>query len=88
VQEALATGLPVLAPNAGGPRDLVRHGRTGYLFSDDIAQYVELLRDPLRRKRFGLAARKSVLTRTWPAVCDELIGHYAAVIGHTHQAAA
>ncbi|HUQ55081.1 glycosyltransferase family 1 protein [Lentzea sp.] len=88
VQEALATGLPVLAPNAGGPRDLVAHGRTGYLFEDDIAQYADLLRDPLRRRRFGLAARKSVLSRTWSAVCDELMGHYAAVIGLTHRAAA
>ncbi|WP_218159617.1 glycosyltransferase family 4 protein [Lentzea albida] len=88
VQEALATGLPVLAPNAGGPRDLVDHGRTGYLFDDDITQYVDLLRDPLRRRRFGLAARKSVLTRTWPAICDQLMGHYAAVMGLTHQAAA
>ena len=27
------------------------------------------------------AARRSVLGRTWPAVCDELFGHYEAVLG-------
>jgi phosphatidylinositol alpha 1,6-mannosyltransferase len=82
VQEALASGLPVLAPNAGGPRDLVKPGRTGYLLSDDPAELraaVENLRDPALRKRFGRAARPSVAGRTWSAVCAELMGHYDAV---------
>ncbi|MGQ0774215.1 MAG: glycosyltransferase family 4 protein [Pseudonocardiales bacterium] len=94
VQEALASGLPVIAPDAGGPRDLVAHGRTGFLLpetgkSDSDVVFGEALRaairtldaDPELRIRYGAAARRSVLRRTWPAVCDELLGHYAEVTG-------
>jgi phosphatidylinositol alpha 1,6-mannosyltransferase len=87
VQEALASGLPVLAPDSGGPRDLVEPGRTGFLLApyDDaefgaaLASTVDTLRRPAVRRRLGAAARVSVLDRTWPAVCDELIAHYDQV---------
>lgn len=88
VQEAMASGLPVLAPNAGGPRDLVDHGRTGYLLPADRAGFASMLRQRVAelanedlRRRMAIAARTKVLTRTWPAVCAELVGHYEAVIG-------
>ncbi|MGH3980320.1 MAG: glycosyltransferase family 4 protein [Pseudonocardiaceae bacterium] len=90
VQEALASGVPVLAPDAGGPRDLVAPGRTGFLLpAHDDAAFGEALRGRVRtlaadarlRERLGASARRSVLGRTWPAVCDELLGHYAEVTG-------
>ena len=33
------------------------------------------------RQRYSVAARRSVLGRTWPAICEELLGHYDAVHG-------
>jgi phosphatidylinositol alpha 1,6-mannosyltransferase len=94
VQEALASGLPVIAPDAGGPRDLVAHGHSGFLLpetgqADADQVFGAALRDAVLvlahdsglRTRFGTAARRGVLRRTWPAVCDELLGHYAAVTG-------
>ncbi len=86
LQEAAASGLPVVAPAAGGPLDLVDHGVTGYLVppSDPgafTAAVARLAADPAARAAFGAAGRRKVLSRNWPALTEELIGHYAAVLG-------
>ena len=84
VQEAMASGLPVIAPDAGGPRDLVAPYRTGLLlpvgeFENRLPESVDHL--VAERRRYSLAARRSVLGRTWPVICDELLGHYDEVLG-------
>ncbi|MFD8396179.1 glycosyltransferase family 4 protein [Streptomyces sp. NPDC059680] len=85
VQEAMASGVPVVAPAAGGPLDLVAHGRTGYLVpprdADAVQEAVrELAANPARRTAFGAAARTMVEGRTWAAVGDQLIAHYDDVL--------
>lgn len=84
VQEAQASGTAVVAPHAGGPTDLIEHGVDGLLYApesdSDLRRQVErLVRDPALRARLGEAGRRRVLQRTWSALTDELLGHYAAV---------
>jgi phosphatidylinositol alpha 1,6-mannosyltransferase len=91
VQEALASAVPVIAPNAGGPRDLISHGRTGFLL--EVVDFERLLPGAVThliqaRSHYSPAARRSVLQRTWPVICDELLGHYEAVQGRRRVKAA
>ncbi|MEV6968600.1 glycosyltransferase family 1 protein [Hamadaea sp. NPDC051192] len=86
IQEAHASGVPVVAPASGGPIDLVDPGVTGFLVPPDdggaiVEAVARLAASPSLRQRMGLAARVAVAGRTWAALGDELIGHYSAVLG-------
>ncbi|MGW5423621.1 glycosyltransferase family 4 protein [Streptomyces sp. NPDC003943] len=85
VQEAMASGVPVVAPAAGGPLDLVAHRRTGLLVLPEDAgalreAVASLAAAPTLRAAYGRAGRAAVEQRTWEAVGDELIGHYLEVL--------
>jgi phosphatidylinositol alpha 1,6-mannosyltransferase len=86
VQESLASAVPVIAPPAGGPRDLVSHGKTGWLIDTKcprtLADLVTQLRDnreQVRQKR--PVARESVSARTWSKVGNALLEHYYQALG-------
>jgi phosphatidylinositol alpha 1,6-mannosyltransferase len=92
IQESLASGVPVIAPQSGGPLDLVQHGRTGFLLdtsnASDLIAAFELLSDAHTRLLMGITARESVTHRTWEKVNSELINHYrelSAVTADTHK---
>jgi len=84
VQEALASGIPVIAPNFGGPTDLVKHGWTGYLIdtantyslNHAVNQIIQLAEPAL----MGARARESVIERTWQSVNAQLISHYTELV--------
>ena len=61
--EAMAAGLPIVATDCGGPRDLVEEGKTGYLVPvkapTALAEALtRILSDPARRAGMGEAGRR------------------------------
>ena len=86
IQEAAASGLPVVAPAVGGPLDLVEDGVTGYLVpplsADALTDAVAaLVAAADLRRAFGTAGRSMVLGRSWSVVGDQLVDHYSTVLG-------
>lgn len=85
IQEAMASGLPVVAARAGGAIDLVREGETGALFTpgsaDDLRNSIQsVIADPTRRAAMGQAGRAAAERRSWARVMDELLDHYRRTI--------
>lgn len=84
IQEAHASGLPVVAPAAGGPIDLVDTGADGTLYDPTLPGALRAAVEPLTadsalRARLGEAGRRRVLGRSWESICTELTGHYDSV---------
>ncbi|MGN7212601.1 glycosyltransferase family 4 protein [Brachybacterium paraconglomeratum] len=85
IQEAMASGLPVIAPRRGGPVDLVTPSRTGWLYTPGMLDELrdraaDLLFDDAKREAFGTAALESVRKRTWPVLSEQLRGYYRRAI--------
>ena len=81
IQEAQATGLPLVAPRSGGPVFLVDHAETGFLAHPSqprgFNKLVEdLVSDDSLRARIGENARRSVLKKSWEANNALLLDYY------------
>ena len=82
VQEALASGVPAVVTDAGGPRFIVRPGRTGCVASneDEFCKcIVSLARDRDLRRELGSAGRRQVENQSWDRVFAEVYAAYARV---------
>ena len=94
IQEAQASGVPVVVPARGGPLDLVQHERTGLFY---IPSQHRSLREMVQRLAADETLRATLATngltrvadRSWAHVVDELITeHYAGVVGRDDTLAA
>ncbi len=78
--EAMAAGLPVVAVNATGTRDVVEHGKDGYLTSDDsraLAQAISIvLKDEDLMNRLRVASLEKAQSYTIELQARKLVEVY------------
>jgi glycosyltransferase involved in cell wall biosynthesis len=79
--EALASGLPILATDTGGTRELVEDGKNGFIIqtksSDNIAEKIKRLIDnPELRQKMAKESRKKALEMSWEKVAGEYVEIY------------
>jgi phosphatidylinositol alpha 1,6-mannosyltransferase len=85
IQEAHASGLPVIAPSIGGQRHLIREGINGYLvdhtrwgaFREKVHALVD---DEVLRRTMSREAYLAVAEKSWDNNNQALLGHYASVL--------
>lgn len=78
--EAMACGLPVVATDVAGNREVVSQGVNGYLVgvedTESLAQaLVALIRDPALRERMGRESRRLVQSYDW----RDIVRRYEAI---------
>jgi D-inositol-3-phosphate glycosyltransferase len=83
--EALASGRPVIATNAGGPATIITHGVDGLLTApDDAAQLAENLTLILTNAHFahqlGVAGRARAERYGWSNIGCDILDVYRSLI--------
>lgn len=78
--EAMAAGLPIVAVDGGGTRDIVEHGKQGFLVDNDpdaLADGLQrLLSDPEQMKRFSQNALEKASAFDVRALAKQMIAVY------------
>ena len=83
--EALASGRPVIATNAGGPATIITHGVDGLLTAPDDANQLadnlaRVLTDPHVAHQMGLAARARAERYGWSNIGCDVLDVYRSLI--------
>lgn len=90
VLEALASGVPAVVTPDGGPKYIVRDGKTGFVAKDDgfAAAIATLVRDRARLDAMRVTAREYALGCSWDAVFGRVYDGYAAALASVPAVAA
>ena len=83
-QEALSSGVPVIAPIKGAVREFVIDGFNGLTVDMSKSNSLKEISDDhwnlLFSSEFKINARNSVANRSWDSVNSELISHYRSIV--------
>lgn len=83
VLEAMSSGVPAIVTDQMGPKEIVRHGETGFVAASEweFRRYLDVLLDrPTLRRTMARKAREYALTQGWNVVFDELLRQYSETI--------
>lgn len=77
VLESMASGVPVIARDEGGPSETVKHGKSGYLVPPhDLDTFVKYCRalatDAALREEMNINAREQALNTTWDKINNQV----------------
>jgi glycosyltransferase involved in cell wall biosynthesis len=88
--EAMARGVPVIAPNISGVRDVVIDGETGLLIDHDVTSLchavVRIVDEPGLREHLIEGARAQAHRFEWPEIAIECAQLYDEVLASSPQA--
>lgn len=80
IQEAMASGLPVIVTEQGAASDHIQEGVTGFICDHNPAAFAEaarrLVENPTLRLQMGHAARAYAEMRPWSSIMSQLENHY------------
>jgi glycosyltransferase involved in cell wall biosynthesis len=85
VMEAMASGKPIIASNVPGPKDIITHGRDGYLFERgnivQLREFLELLiENSGLREELGREARETIEEKyTFEKIADMYLKLYEEI---------
>lgn len=91
VLESMASGVPVIARDEGGPSDIVKHGETGFLIPPNdldgfVTKAMKLAQDNPLRQRMATAARAAACECTWDKINNKVAWRMASTIAERETA--
>jgi phosphatidylinositol alpha 1,6-mannosyltransferase len=79
VLEALASGVPAIVSDSGGPRFVIRPGENGFIAADlqgFVSRVRNLMQNPPLLAAMRTAARAQALSASWDAVFESVYAGY------------